>query len=253
MSRAQTLRGARAVLFDLVGTLTTAISADQRNTAHQRVAAALGARPDAYLEVLLSSYFDRASGRRGGMEQTMRWVARSSGADPTDQQLTRACALRRAAERAHLRPRRDAVRVLATLRSRGVRIAVVSDCTHEVPTAWQTFPLAPYADAAVFSIEVGACKPDLQMYATACDRLGVPPRDCLYIGDGGSRELTGARQAGMAAIRLVAPDSDRHVALSSERGWTGPVISSLTSVLPLVPGTPPVIPAPRTELTTTLR
>lgn len=245
MSRAQTPRGLRAVLFDLVGTLTTAVSTAQRNTAHDRVAAALGAPPDAYLEVLLHSYFDRASGRRGTMEQTMRWVARRSGADPTDQQLTRACALRRAAERAHLRPRREAVRVLATLRSRGIRTAVVSDCTHEVPSAWPTFPLAPYVDTAVFSIEVGACKPDLQMYATACRRLGVLPQDCLYLGDGGSRELTGARAAGMTAVRLVAPDSDRHAALLSESGWTGPLISSLTDVLPMVVETRPPIPAQR--------
>ncbi|MGH3716825.1 MAG: HAD family hydrolase [Micromonosporaceae bacterium] len=245
MSRAKTLRGVRAVLFDLVGTLTTSISSTQRNTAHDQVANALGAPPDIYLKVLLDSYFDRASGRRGSMEQTMRWVANCSGVDPTDVQLTRACALRRAAERAHLRPRADAVRVLATLRSRGIRTAVVSDCTHEVPTAWPTFPLSPYVDAAVFSIEVGACKPDLEMYATACQRIGVPPEACLYVGDGGSRELTGARQAGMTAVRLVAPDSAKHAALLSERGWTGPVISSLAGVLPMVLGDRPPIPAPR--------
>ncbi|MGH3736684.1 MAG: HAD family hydrolase [Micromonosporaceae bacterium] len=246
MSRARTPRGVRAVLFDLAGTLTTAISSVQRNTAHQRVADALGVAPDAYLEVLLGSYFDRASGRRGTMEQTMRWVARCTGANPTESQLIHACALRRAAERAHLRPRGEAVRVLAGLRSLGVRTAVVSDCTHEVPTAWPMFPLAPYVDAPVFSIEVGACKPDQQMYATACRRLGVPPERCLYVGDGGSRELTGARQAGMTAIRLVAEDSARHAALRTESGWDGPVIRSLTEVLSMVAAPPvPRIPLPR--------
>jgi putative hydrolase of the HAD superfamily len=245
MSRAQTPRAIRAVLFDLVGTLTTAVSSAQRNKAHDRVAAALGAPPDAYLQVLLGSYVERASGRRGSMEQTMRWVAQHSGADPSEVQLIRACALRRVAERAHLRPRSDAVRVLATLRSRGIRTAVVSDCTHEVPTAWPTFPLAPYVEAPVFSVEVGACKPDPAMYAVACERLGVQPEHCLYVGDGGSRELTGARQAGMYAVRLVAPDSDRHVAYLSERGWTGPVISSLAGVLPIVGADRLAIPSQR--------
>lgn len=234
MPRALPQRGVRAVLFDLAGTLTIAVSAAQRNVAHERVAGVLGARPDAYLDVLLHSYFDRASGRRGSMEQTMRWVARHAGAQPTDRQLARACALRHAAERAHLRPRADAVRVLAGLRELGIRTAVVSDCTHEVPAAWPTFPLFPHVDATVFSVEVGACKPDIAMYRSACRRLAVAPEECLYVGDGGSWELSGAKAAGIPPVRLVAPDSDRHAAMLSERGWTGPVISSLADVLPMV-------------------
>ncbi|MGH3741980.1 MAG: HAD family hydrolase [Micromonosporaceae bacterium] len=226
-------RRVRVVMFDLFGTLTTAVSSGQRNQAHKQVAAALGVRFEAYLEVLLGSYFERASGRRGSIEQTMRWVASQAGARPTESQLAHACALRVAAERAHLRPRTDAADVLSTLNTSGVRTAVVSDCTHETPMVWPGVPLSRDVHAAVFSIEVGACKPDHRMYATACRRLGVAPEHCLYVGDGGSRELTGARRAGMYAVRLVATDSARHTAMLVEPAWGGPVINSLLDVLPI--------------------
>ncbi|MGH3655081.1 MAG: HAD family hydrolase [Micromonosporaceae bacterium] len=221
------------MLFDLVGTLTTAVSAEQRNIGHHLVAAALDTPLDEYLSVLLNTYVERAKGSRGTMEETMRWVARHSGTDPSDLDLKRACTLRRTAERRHLRFRSDAARVLATLHSAGIRTGVVSDCTHEVPTLWPSLGLSRYVDAAVFSVEVGTCKPDPQIYLAACRQLGVRPAECVYVGDGGSRELTGARDIGMFAIRLVAPDSDLHVAHLPEPGWRGPVINSLSDLLPL--------------------
>ncbi len=44
------------------------------------------------------------------------------------------------------------------------------------------------------------------MYETACAHLGVDPGECLYVGDGGSQELSGATAVGMTAFRLTAPD-----------------------------------------------
>ena len=72
------------------------------------------------------------------------------------------------------------------------------------------------------------------IYRTATDRLGVEPQDCLYIGDGSSRELSGASQVGMQAVLIRAPDEvlDAHVIDREE--WQGKVISSLEDVLSLV-------------------
>ena len=50
----------------------------------------------------------------------------------------------------------------------------------------------------------------------------VRPQDCLYVGDGGSQELTGAGRAGMTAVRLAAPDLAEHLVFDAERGWAGP-------------------------------
>ena len=44
-------------------------------------------------------------------------------------------------------------------------------------------------------------KPDSCIYEEAARRLGVTPSECLFVGDGGSDELPGAKAAGMTAIQ----------------------------------------------------
>ena len=43
-------------------------------------------------------------------------------------------------------------------------------------------------------------KPDSCIYLEAANRLGVAALDCVFVGDGGSNELEGARRVGMKAI-----------------------------------------------------
>jgi putative hydrolase of the HAD superfamily len=83
-------------------------------------------------------------------------------------------------------------------------------------------------------VQVGRCKPDPALYLAACRRLGLDPADCLYVGDGGSQELTGAQRAGLTAVRLAAPDLAGHMVFNADRGWAGPVLASLTEVLDLL-------------------
>jgi putative hydrolase of the HAD superfamily len=68
------------------------------------------------------------------------------------------------------------------------------------------------------------------MYLAACRRLGVAPEECLYVGDGGSRELSGAASVGIVPLRLAAPDLARHLVFHAD-DWTGPAVGSLTEVL----------------------
>ena len=83
-------------------------------------------------------------------------------------------------------------------------------------------------------MELGRCKPDPMIYLTACHRLGVPPEQCLYVGDGGSHELTGATEVGMTAVRLTAPDLGDHLVFDADAEFTGRCVDSLTDVLDLL-------------------
>lgn len=65
---------------------------------------------------------------------------------------------------------------------------------------WKQSPLFQYFDDAVFSCDVGLLKPDRQIYKLAMERLGVAPERCLFVGDGGSNELCGAKSAGMRTV-----------------------------------------------------
>jgi putative hydrolase of the HAD superfamily len=116
---------------------------------------------------------------------------------------------------------------------------VVSDCGPELPPVLATLAVAALLDVRVFSIEEHRHKPDPRMYLTGCARLSVTPRDCLYVGDGGSRELTGAAAAGLTAVRLAAPDLGSHLVFGFDADWHGAAVESLTDVVPLATGAIP--------------
>ncbi|SDY05287.1 putative hydrolase of the HAD superfamily [Micromonospora pattaloongensis] len=228
----------RAVLFDFFGTLTRAVT---RGPTHVEIARMLGCDPGAVVEVLDRSFHARARGRYGSAEQTLGWIARQAGASPSAEALAAAAAARVEALRADTALRPDAVATLRGLRRRGLRTAVVSDCTHELPVLLPALPVAPLLDAQVYSIEVGHCKPDPAIYLEACARLGVPPERCLYVGDGGSRELTGAAAVGMTPVRLTAPDLADHLVFDPDAEWRGAAVATLSETVELVDRFPALV------------
>jgi putative hydrolase of the HAD superfamily len=226
-----TLPPYRAVLFDFFGTLTQAV---RRGPAHATIARQLGCAPDAFTAMLDSTFQARARGTYGSSMQALRCISSALGARPGTRQLRVAAFARVMAVRADTRLRAEAVPVLRAVRARGLRTGLVSDCTHELPKFLPSLPVAALLDTCVYSVEVGACKPEPAIYLTACQRLGVAPEECLYIGDGGGAELTGAQALGMDAVRLAAPDLVHHLVFDPDHGWTGPEVGRLSEALHLL-------------------
>jgi putative hydrolase of the HAD superfamily len=218
----------RAVLFDFFGTLTRAVT---RGRAHQNIARWLGCDPRAFTAELNHTFLDRARGHYGPPARALRRVTDAVGARPSRSQLALAQPLRVEAVRADTQLREDAVPVLGRLRARGLRTGLISDCGPELPEYLPTLPVAPLLDTCVYSIEAGVCKPDPEIYRIACRRLAVEPAECLYIGDGGSQELSGASRVGMTAIRLAAPDLGGHLKFNGEQNWAGRSARTLTEAV----------------------
>ena len=223
----------RAVLFDFFGTLTRAI---QRGRAHDGIARSLGCDPAEFVAVLDRTFRLRSTGVHGTAEDSLRWVCAQLGVQPREEALRAACAARVAALRADTRLRPDAMSALWALQRRGLRVGLVSDCGYELPRFLPDLPIAELLDATVFSVHIGVCKPHEAMYLAACVRLGVTPWQCLYIGDGGSRELTGAEAVGMTAVRLLEADLHRHLTFDAEPDWTGRTATSLREAVAYVDG-----------------
>ncbi|MCL7457462.1 HAD family hydrolase [Micromonospora echinofusca] len=225
----------QAVLFDFFGTLTCSV---QRGAAHRSTAELLGCAPRTLVDVLDRTYYERACGRLGDAEATLRWVCEQVGVHPSEDAVRSAVASHHRAVRADTRLRDEAVPTLTALRGLGLRTGVISDCTHELPAFLPQLPIAPLLDVRVFSVQVGRCKPDPALYQAACRRLDLAPADCLYVGDGGSQELTGAERAGMTAVRLAAPDLAGHMVFNADAAWSGPALRSLDEVVHLVERVP---------------
>jgi HAD superfamily hydrolase (TIGR01509 family) len=77
----------------------------------------------------------------------------------------------------------DTAPVLRALRRAGIAVAVVSNIGFDIRPIVAGLGLAGLVDAYVLSYEVGVCKPDPEIFRTACTTLGVEPARTLMVGD----------------------------------------------------------------------
>lgn len=187
------------------------------------MAAVLGVpSPPAFAKAWFASYEDRATGRLGNSEEAIRVVAMHLDVSPTHDQVVRASHIHEALERGLLEQCKMSLPVLDDLLELGLKLAIVSNCSEEVPRIWPGTVLASRIPVAVFSCKEQVCKPDPRIYLVATERLGVPPQMCAFVGDGGNQELSGAERLGMLALQFQYPDDpvDSAHRVDTE-AWTG--------------------------------
>ncbi len=224
----------QAVIFDLFGTLVDNFSSREYDAVLMRMAAALVLPADSFKQMWFENKKAREIGALKGCEGRIECICAELREERRRQQIMRAAGIRLDYIRLAMRPRPGVIDVLLRLRDKEYRIGLISDCSHEIPVVWPDTPLAPLIDVAVFSCLTGFRKPDPRIYQLATEGLRVSPEQCLYIGDGGSEELTGALRAGMHPIlfRLDPESTERH--LVNRENWEGPRIESLEEVLTMV-------------------
>jgi putative hydrolase of the HAD superfamily len=227
----------RAVVFDLYGTLVDYLRPEEYSRCHLDVASALGIRSEDMASVFREKIGNRWTGSFPSYEDCLAYVCKSLDKNVSPDQIAEATRVRLELVQRNLAPRNGAIETLSMLRGSGLRLGLISDCVPEVPRVWPEFVLSEFIDVAVFSPDVGVTKPDQRIYSLTCQRLGVPPEECIYVGDGGSHELTGARQAGMHPVLIRLPDNGNHVPKRPDADdWNGPVITDLGEVAHMVMG-----------------
>ncbi|MBN2081507.1 HAD family hydrolase [bacterium] len=221
-----------AAVFDLFGTLIDNLAIDEYRMVTSEMAELLHVDPDRFHQFWVDEFPQRVRGIPATLPEGILAVCRLMGESPTIEAIQQAVDLRIEYSRCVLATRPYSCTVLAALRERGLKTALITDCTWEVPMLWEETAFAPLFDGTVFSCDEGTQKPDPHMYLTACRRIGAAPEDCLYVGDGASTELTGARAVGMTPVQILVPDeSDQHYGRAFAQEWDGPVISHISQVL----------------------
>ncbi len=94
----------------------------------------------------------------------------------------------------------DILFTLKQLKENGIKLCLVSNADIIDKKYWPVSPLKDYFDDAIFSCDAGIVKPDKAIYLLAMEKLGVDAADSLFIGDGGSDELAGAKAVGMTTV-----------------------------------------------------
>jgi putative hydrolase of the HAD superfamily len=225
----------RGVVFDLFGTLIEGWGEQTAASKSAEIAEILGIPASTFVELMHTTYTLRANGQLGGPAEMLRELSAMLGADPPQEAVERAAEHRVAQFREVLRePRPETASLLAVLRDRSLRVGLISDCSGETPLLWPHLAWTAPIQAAVFSWCERARKPDPALYGRAAELLDLAPSECLYVGDGGSQELSGAERAGMRACQLLAPrrSGDRLLQYNPDLAWSGATVSTLSEILP---------------------
>jgi len=103
--------------------------------------------------------------------------------------------------------------VLLEIRKRGKKICLLSNADIIDVMHWDKSPLNELFNETIFSYKVGYLKPQREIYNIALKKMKVTPEKCVFIGDGGSDELKGAKELGMHTIltgHLLKRDEKQH-------------------------------------------
>jgi putative hydrolase of the HAD superfamily len=122
----------------------------------------------------------------------------------------------------------DTIPFLEKLRARGVKIAVVSNCTENTRPLLASLGVDVLADALVLSCEVGTAKPAAQIFWHALGRLGVAAEAAVFVDDQAGF-CAGSEAVGISAVQIVRGELDGQV----PEGAT--MVRSLTEVEALFP------------------
>jgi epoxide hydrolase-like predicted phosphatase len=99
-----------------------------------------------------------------------------------------------------LSPRPAVLELIQCARSKGVRVAVLSNSWGN--GEYDGYDLDAMFDAVVISRDAGIRKPDLAIYLLATDELGIPPQQCVFADDNAAN-LPPAETLGMATVHFT--------------------------------------------------
>lgn len=204
-------RPPQAILFDLYGTLVPNFPPGTYLAAIAAMAEALGVPPDGFWEAWHSRFISRATGKDGGVVSSIQRALENMGASPEPERVKLARERRLEFARSLYDAGDASLAALNALKARGIPLALVSDCSREVMELWDSHPLFQPFTARSLSCELGAMKPEPERYLHALRELGAQAEESWYVGDGGSREFTGARSVGLFTICCQQPGSRQFV------------------------------------------
>ena len=146
--------------------------------------------------------YDRSTGKRT-VEEVLKQILKEF--DFYSETLLQTLVSKRCAtiERCLKHKHVEIVPMLQTLKEQGVFIGLISNCYLEEALRIRESEMLPYFDAVFLSNEQGICKPDKEIYRRCMEALLVQPEECLYVGDGGSKELETAQELGMKAVQAT--------------------------------------------------
>lgn len=191
----------QGVLFDLFHTLT---SLGNTGAARPRTADILGVPPDLWFKQMVDTADDRYVGKVKDPVEITRRLAWAINPSIPEERIREATAYRLDRFKGALLGVPEVTeRTLVALKAMGKKLGLISNADVVEASGWDDSPIASLFDSVVFSCNVGYAKPQREIYDLSLREIGADPGECLFVGDGGSHELEGARGAGLTTIMIT--------------------------------------------------
>lgn len=97
----------------------------------------------------------------------------------------------------------DVAPTIDALEAIGIPVRIASNFDRRLRGVVAGFPeLDGRVEPLVISSEIGFRKPHPQFYRAACESLGLPPAQVLYVGDDAENDVRGPHRAGLSGLLL---------------------------------------------------
>ena len=150
----------------------------------------------------------RGVGAHPGVESDIAAVLIAASVQPEPELVRDLVELERAHLATDVRLYDDVIPVLAELRTRGVKTALVSNCSHSTRPIVERLELEQLFDEVILSFEVRVMKPDAAIYRIALQRLGgMEPSRAVFVDDQPGY-CDGGRAIGLATRLILRPNED---------------------------------------------
>jgi putative hydrolase of the HAD superfamily len=137
-------------------------------------------------------------------------LLRDSGVDPRPELLRALVDRDRDLQLATARLYDDTIPFLKQIRVRGIKTAIISNCTEHTRRLLTKLGIDVLVDALVLSCEVGAAKPDAEIFRYALDQLDVAADAAVFVDDQADY-CAGAVALGIPTAQIIRGELDGKV------------------------------------------
>lgn len=223
----------KAILFDLFGTLVYHCPQEDFNFLMSNMSKELGLDLKTFIDLWMETSTERAIGKITVSENILI-IANKQNIFPSKKTTAKITEIRKNFFKTRLTPRKETIETLTAIKAKGYKIGLISDCSFDIPSLFKETTMYKYFDTLIFSCEANTKKPHKEIYLRALQNLNISNDQALFIGDGGSNELTGAKNVGIDAIKLNDPLIPNSFRYDAQTNWHGPTINNLSEIIDLI-------------------
>lgn len=109
----------------------------------------------------------------------------------------------------------DVIPCLEALKSKGYKLAILSNWDVSLHRCVEAHGIYSYFDAVFASLEEGVEKPDSKFFQICLDRFGVAPHETFHVGDDQHDDFDGAQKIGIPTALIDRSTTMRRPVISS--------------------------------------